>query len=319
MYTYNPNDLAEYALPVVQDPKKLIGKHGGTRARKTAQMEPIPGLMDMGEDDMMYDQDGNLIMEEEEMDQDMGYGEEMEDDNQDGTEDDFTYEEFKHMIEKQEESSKNDLAEQRRANFIKKGTAIWHIHQGIKTGEQAISFFAKHGNNMPIKFVNCNRKKVSKSEFRPYDLVTEHNEKALNEEYYTISAQGVVQVFQSTDPRVCEQTQRTPTEFLSLSEWMSQSTMFNVLSSMKFFKHYLIGKVFRLWKGNVRYRMYNQTRAQLAQELIQLRPDFSPKFMEINKILFEMQSKLTFSTTMSNKQNWELTPEFTNAQAEHRT
>jgi dynein heavy chain len=52
----------------------------------------------------------------------------------------------------------------------------------------------------------------------------------------------------------------TPTEFLSLSEWMSQSTMFNVLTSMKFFKHYLIGKVFALWKGNVRFKMYNRTR-----------------------------------------------------------
>jgi len=51
-----------------------------------------------------------------------------------------------------------------------------------------------------------------------------------------------------------------PTEFLSLPDWMQQSTMFNVLTSMKFFKHYLIGKVFRLWKGNVRYRMFNRTR-----------------------------------------------------------
>ena len=104
------------------------------------------------------------------------------------TEDDLTYEEFKHMIEKQEEGTKNDVAEQRRANFIKKGTAIWHIQQGIKTGEHAISFFAKHGNNMPIKFVNCNRKQVRLSDFRPYDLVTVNNDKDLDTEYFTISA-----------------------------------------------------------------------------------------------------------------------------------
>jgi dynein heavy chain len=36
--------------------------------------------------------------------------------------------------------------------------------------------------------------------------------------------------------------------------------MFNVLTSMKFFKHYIIGKVFALWKGNVRFKMYNRTR-----------------------------------------------------------
>jgi hypothetical protein len=92
--------------------------------------------------------------------------------------------------------------------------------------------------------------------------------------------------------------------------------MFSVLTSMKFFKHYLIGKVFRLWKGNVRYRTYNKTRADLARELIQLRPDFCKKFMDINQILFEMQSKLTFNATPANKQ-LEL-PEFANSQQEYR-
>jgi hypothetical protein len=137
--------------------------------------------------------DGNRIMEEPEeivdMEQNEEYGdEEVEEQDVNATEDDFTYDEFKQMIEQQEEGTKNDLAEQRRANFIKKGTAIWHIHQGIKTGEAAISFFAKHGNNMPIKFVNCNRRPVKQSEFKPYDLVTEHNDKLLDEEFYTISA-----------------------------------------------------------------------------------------------------------------------------------
>ena len=67
--------------------------------------------------------------------------------------------------------------------------------------------------------------------------------------------------------------------------------MYNVLTSMNFFKNYLIGKVFRLWKGNVRYRMYKRTRQDLAKQLIFTRPDFLPKYMEINKLLFEMQFK----------------------------
>ena len=63
----------------------------------------------------------------------------------------------------------------------------------IRTGEQAISFFAKHGNNTPIKFVNCNKAKVSPLEFRPYDLEVVHDENDVDpREYYTISAQGVV-------------------------------------------------------------------------------------------------------------------------------
>jgi dynein heavy chain len=60
----------------------------------------------------------------------------------------------------------------------------------------------------------------------------------------------------------------TPTEFLTLSDWMQQSTMFNVLTSMKFFKYYLVNKVFGLWKGNVRYRTYIKTRQNLSKQLI---------------------------------------------------
>lgn len=48
---------------------------------------------------------------------------------------------------------------------------------------------------MPIKFLNCNRRQVPISQFRPYDLVVVENDKELESEYFTISAQGVVQVF----------------------------------------------------------------------------------------------------------------------------
>ena len=178
---------------------------------------------------------------------------------------------------------------------------MWHLRNSIKTGEQAISFFAKYGSNMPIKFLNCNRKVVGPAEFRPYDLdvTPSQDPKELDQEYFTVSAQGVVQVFQDKDAQLKVRAKggkksHVPTEFLSLPEWMQQSTMFNVLTSMKFFKHYLIGKVFRLWKGNVRYRLYNRTRQELSRNLIFARPDFLQEYMNINKVLYEMQSRLTF-------------------------
>lgn len=96
--------------------------------------------------------------------------------------------------------------------------------------------------------------------FRPYDLLVTLDEKALRDEYFTVSAQGVVHLCPEKQRRLAIRPDTTPTEFFSLSDWMQQSTMFNVLTSMKFFKHYLIGKVFNSWKGNVRYKMYNRTR-----------------------------------------------------------
>jgi hypothetical protein len=94
--------------------------------------------------------------------------------------------------------------------------------QAIQTGDQAISFFAKHGTNMPIKFLNCNRKPVPPAQYRPYDLIVIEDEKALDREYFTISAQGVVQVQNEKKRRKggMNSNAPTPTEFLSLSDWM---------------------------------------------------------------------------------------------------
>lgn len=106
-------------------------------------------------------------------------------------EDDLRFEEFEALIEQQEDESSNKIAELRAANYVgSKGSPMWHLRNSIKTGEQAISFFAKYGSNMPIKFLNCNRREVGPAEFRPYDLVTTASQdpKELNQEYFTISA-----------------------------------------------------------------------------------------------------------------------------------
>jgi hypothetical protein len=58
----------------------------------------------------------------------------------------------------------------------------------IQTGEQAISFFAQHGNSTPIKFLNCNRAKLPPQYFRPYDLSVIFDEKELRDEHFTVSA-----------------------------------------------------------------------------------------------------------------------------------
>lgn len=109
-----------------------------------------------------YDMDGNPVPRAPQPHQ---YGadeyddeEEEEEATKDQTEDALKYEDFRNIIEATEGQTNNQTAELRKANFIRKNTAIWHMVQAIKTGDQAISFFAKHGTNMPIKFLNCNRK-----------------------------------------------------------------------------------------------------------------------------------------------------------------
>lgn len=93
--------------------------------------------------------------------------------------------------------------------------------------------------------------------------------------------------------------------------------MFNVLTSMKFFKHYLIGKVFALWKGNVRFKMYNRTRQNLARNLIQTRPAFLSEYMGIQKTLYEMQSQKTYAVPKQGKP-YELVRDFIDMQKTQR-
>jgi len=308
LYNFNADvELAEYALPVLSNqlPAGAKGPGAGKQASQSAQgkassgvinatqLPPLSGqrgahpqgIQEDLEDQMMDEMEEEMAEEAYEQVEGMA-GMEEEEEAEDA---EVTFEALRDIIEKTEDESKDQVVQAREANYISKGTYIWQLLAQIETGEQAISFFAKHGYNTPIKFVNCKRKPVPGDQFRPYDLVKVDDEKALESEYFTISAQGVVHVSQEKGKRGSK-TDAEPTEFLSLSEWMQQSTMFNVLTSMKFFKHYIIGKVFALWKGNVRFKMYNRTRQNLARNLIQTRPAFLSSFMDINKTLYEMQA-----------------------------
>lgn len=194
--------MAEYTLPILS---QQIAAKGGKGQRGGKKLPPIqeqqdsaPGLggmdMDMegsGAQGIEYDEDGNPVDPQSAMAQAMmeyddeeDYGEEMEGE---GDEDALGYDDFRNIIET-EGPQNNQSLELRKANFIRKGTAIWHMQNDIHTGEQAISFFAKHGVNIPIKFLNCNRRPVPMAQFRPYDLVVELDEKKLRDEYFTVSA-----------------------------------------------------------------------------------------------------------------------------------
>lgn len=58
-------------------------------------------------------------------------------------------------------------------------------------------------------------------------------------EYYTISAHGIVHVHAD---KYRKNTQAS-TEFVSLSEWMHESTLFNIITKLPFFNNFVIGKL----------------------------------------------------------------------------
>jgi len=154
-------------------------------------------------------------------------------------------------------------------------------HLQLKTGEDAIAFFARYGSTTPVKFVYCNRAdraSGARDDYRPYDLVVVPRKK-VKSEYFTISASGVVHI------QPDEASEVTP-----LAEWSHQSAMFNVLRKIRAFKHYLDAKMFRQWRANVRYRIFCKQRQAVQQSLFLARPSFCQPLFEVNKIMTELDT-----------------------------
>lgn len=185
----------------------------------------------------------------------------------------------------------------------------------LKTGEDAISFFAKYGGTTPIKFLNCVRAQNTSS-FRPYDLVIIHDyEEILKlQEYFTVSSSGIVHIYTKGPKRFINQAiskemgavdnnaQQMPNEesaeFNSLSDWMKERTQFNILSNIPFFKNYVNCKMFNIWRANVKYRIYCNTRQKLINNVFFCKPVFANNVVEINKILYDVHTyeMVNFST-----------------------
>jgi len=146
----------------------------------------------------------------------------------------------------------------------------------LKTGEDAINFFAQHGSSSPIKFVHL-VKADSGINFRPYDL-TIVKPADVGTEYYTMSSSGLVHV-----------APNTASEFTPLAEWMRQSTNFNMLRSIRFYKYYLHTKAFNLWRSSVRFKLYLQQRTKIQDSLFLAKESFCDPLLELKKQMIELQ------------------------------
>lgn len=62
------------------------------------------------------------------------------------------------------------------------------------------------------------------------------------------------------------------TEFLTLAEWMRQNIMFDSVSSVDFFKHYVIRKIVIGMYNKVRTKQYLYKRRKLLNSLFITKP-----------------------------------------------
>jgi dynein heavy chain len=146
----------------------------------------------------------------------------------------------------------------------------------LTTGEDAVSFFVKSGNQCPVKFVTLNRADTGNA-FRPYDLKVVEPRHA-HQDHFTMSMSGLV--------HVCPGKQ---SEFTPLAQWMRESSQYNVLSSIGTFKNYIVRKCYMAWMHNVRYKLYCGQRKKLAAHLFLGMESFCIPLLDIKKATLEME------------------------------
>lgn len=155
--------------------------------------------------------------------------------------------------------------------------------------------------------------KVDPDRFRPYDLKvifkSENQKELVLDEYYTISAQGIVHVYtdryKKRQLKLDGKEDHTSTEVISLSDWMHESTLFNIITNIEFFKSYAITKIFNIWKANVRYRSFCKTRKKLVYDCFVAKPAFAQHLLTLNKHLYELQMNKTISSKINENRTWE--------------
>lgn len=148
----------------------------------------------------------------------------------------------------------------------------------IKTGEDAVAFFARHGSTTKTKFLYCNRAETDALSFEPYKLAVVPAELA-NPEHFTISATGVVHICPGK-----------PSECLSQHEWIQQAFVHSVLRSLSFFKTFIARKALVLWAHASRQQVFEQRRRRLAQTLFLAKPLYCQHLQTLHRTLSSMRS-----------------------------
>jgi dynein heavy chain len=186
---------------------------------------------------------------------------------------------------------------------------------GLHTAEDVVSYFSIHGTEKVVKFVYCNQAPRS-LDFSPYDLqVVRRGEQA--SEHYVISATGVVHVKGDAGNERKAGSQREPAEVISLSDWMRESAMFNVLRRVRFFKTYLVYKAFLQWKKNIRLRLYSQTRRQLCKKFFLSKSTFASTTMDLYRTAYELTTTPLFHYEHQGKHDYTI-DEFNRQQSTRR-
>ncbi|KAL8445805.1 hypothetical protein Emed_005361 [Eimeria media] len=164
-------------------------------------------------------------------------------------------------------SENHDLDERGHADLTK-----------IRTEQDAVAFFARHGSTTKTKFLFCNRHPAHPLEFEPYKLIVVPQNQ-VNPEHFTISPTAVMHICPGK-----------PSECIRQDEWMRQAFVHSVLRSLPFFKSFAAKKVLSLWSHASRRHMFEQRREMLCRTLFLAKPIYCDHLTQIHDVLAGVSS-----------------------------
>ena len=148
-----------------------------------------------------------------------------------------------------------------------------------KTGREVVENFVKGRFLGEVKFAFLN---VAPSvRYDPYNLVVVPEDK-VNPEHYVISSHCVLHV-----------NPHGPSESQSLAEWYREACLFKAISSIGFFKNFLVTKMFRKWKDIKKFSQFLKVEAEIERSLISNVPSFGSALLRISSLLQDLE-KVTF-------------------------
>lgn len=161
------------------------------------------------------------------------------------------------------------------------------IMSTIKTGDDALNFFARYGSETPVKFIILIQNSELK-QYAPYDLIVVNNQNDVVKQHYVMTSDGIVSI-SPTEQSDC----------LPLSVWMKQKLDFSHLRSIPFFKYYLHRKIFTIWFENIKYQLYMKQRKKVMDKLFIARKTTNPAILAVKRHLRDVRNVQLLGTIPS--------------------
>lgn len=182
----------------------------------------------------------------------------------------------------------------------------------LKSGMDAIKYFAQHGSSMSLKFVyavrsdllhqcgqqhgkQANKHKYNDLMYRPYELsiVSQRDITSSVSEYYTISGSGIVHCVNQQYAQAhkdIKYNQQHDSQCISLSEWVHQMQLFNTLQQIQLFHQFRLIKQFAHWKQNTKYQQFIKQYAKINKILLVAADTFITSIQHIYRDIDAMSS-----------------------------